>query len=241
MAVGLLEVQAANVPMSIFTTVGLVEESATDRLQTSFAEIARRIFKELDEIATQAVKLPNAEEFIEQRKKLYPTFLKLSKAISDIVLAKMDEFDLPSLTEASFDALEAEIRSIGSLYFSSEVQSEILFSVSTLKSAYMAVPRLYAIKLDEAFRDEDRKLGEDFTVMATWSQFHLEGLRSAFRKNLTISPDVQSLLVEGLRASVMAYSYARQGLDLRGALDARYENDFDITWDEEDEALAKAD
>ena len=246
MGVSLPEIQCP-IPMAGFRPVGLVGESATHRLPLASADIVHRLLKEMEDVASQSTKAATAEDFKEQRKRLYPEYLSLTKAMSGVVLAKMDQCDLTALMmnlggilDSSFTELEDEMETHGALYFADDVHREIMFCVTTLKSAYMTVPRFFTVKLDESLAEQDKKLGEDFANAATWTQFHLEGLRVAMKKNLSVVPEVLQELVDGLRGSVMAYSYVRQAVDLRKLLDDRYPEPLAVTWDEEDEALAHA-
>jgi hypothetical protein len=240
MAVGLLEIPVASAPMAVFSPVGLMEESATNRLQSSFADITRQLLKELDDVGTQSANALSLEDFNERRVRLFPAYQRLTRAISNVVLAKLDYHDLPTMIDASFAALKAEIETKWAAYFTDITLREINFSVSTLESAFAWVPGLFTTPVDESAVAEDRELADKFALSATWAQFHLEVLKSAARKNLAINPDVTLELLAGLRFSVMAYSYVRQALDLRNALDDRYANDLNVSWDEEDEALANA-
>jgi hypothetical protein len=199
----------------------------------------------MEDVATQAIKASSAEEFKAQRVRFYAEYLSLAKAVSGVVLAKLDPCDrtalvmnLGGLLDSSFTELEDEMETHGALYFADEVLQEIMFCVTTLKSAYMTVPRFFSAQLDPSLAEQDKKLGDDFAVAATWTQFHLEGLRFAMKKNLSVVPEVLQEFVDGLRASVMAYSYVRQAVDLRNLLEERYSKEFEATWDEEDEALA---
>jgi hypothetical protein len=247
MGVGLPQIQLVANPMSGFHPIGVVGQSATGRLQASFAEIVNRLLREQEEIAIQAAKAINAEDFKARRAKLYLEYLNLTKAVSNVVLTKVDQtsltdiMDLASMLETSFSSLEEEIETHGALYFAESDQAEIMFSAVTLKNAYMTIPRFLGVKLDQSLLSQDKELGENFGLTAIWAQFHLEGLMAAMRKNLTVVPDVLSELLEGLRQSVMAYSYVRQALDLRNLLDDRYSDDLGaVEWDADDEALARA-
>jgi hypothetical protein len=246
MGVGLPEIECP-VPIVGFRPVGLMGESATHRLPLGSADIVHLILKEMEDVATQSTRARTAEEFNEQRKRLYPEYLSLTKAVSGVVLAKMDQCDRTSLMmslngmlDSSFTELEDEMETHGSMFFAEELHPEIMVSVATLKSAYMTVPRLFSVQIDTSLAEQDKKLGDDFAVAATWTQFHLEGLKAAMKKNLSVMPEVLQELLEGLRMSVMAYSYVRQAVDLRNLLDQRYSKEFDVTWDEEDDALAHA-
>lgn len=238
MSVGLQEFQVAEVPVSVFRPVGLAEKPTVERLQTRAASAVEDIFKLLDDVSFQVANCPTAADFQEYRKSVFPQYVELTAALGSIVRAKLNPSDLPGLIEASFSEMESRFAS-GS-YFSVETRQEILFCVSTLRSAHRWLPHLLTNKPNAERLQEEMELARNYTSSATWSQFHLVALGLAQAKEQSILPEVLEELLVGLRASVMTYSYVRQALDLRGLLSERYSAEVAISWDEEDEALAKA-
>lgn len=242
MGAGLQEVDAVPVPMALISSVGLLEKSATKTLQPSIGEIARAIIEEFEEIGIRAAKSPSVSVFQEERKKLYPQFVRLGRAISELLEVKLDKSDVSSIIETSQTQLLREVETEWANYFSNEAHDEIVFGVSTLRNAYALVRHVMVSKLsdDPSIKAQNQELRDHYNKAAQWAQFHVEILKSAVRKNLTIAPDVLSEVLEGLRLSVMAYSFVRQAIDLRNMLDPRYSEEIDITWDDEDAALANA-
>jgi hypothetical protein len=236
-----IETQIEDAPASMFIPVGLVEEPARERLQVSYADIARRISTELDELAIQMLAVPTAEDFAVLRKTLFPSYVNLTRALGNIILAKLDEAELAGLVDASLSALEAEITSKAPAYFGDDAYQEILFSIATLKSAYRWIPHLLSNKPKEGSQQEDIELGRKFSGAAMWCNFHLTALVMALRKDQTIIQEILQALLAGLRSSVMVYAYVRAALELRNIPNARYSEELDLSWDAEDEALANAD
>lgn len=240
MSVGLLEIQTAEVPVSVFNPVGLAEKPTVDRLQARAASAAEDIFRLLDDVSNQVANCPTAADFREYRTTAFPSYVELTAALGSVVRAKLNPSDLPGLIEASFSEMEAAF-STGS-YFSDGTRQEILFCIATLKSAHRWLPHLISnIPLDDAVKQENRKLAASFTSAATWANFHLVALRMAQGRDQSVVPEVRQELLDGLRLSVMAYSYVRQALDLRGVLDGRYAEELEVSWDEDDQVLANAD
>jgi hypothetical protein len=91
--------------------------------------------------------------------------------LGNIVRAKLDDADLPGLIEASFNAVESEIEKRAQSYFGDEITREIIFSVSTLKSAYRWLPHLGTSPEPDGHETEDRELCQQFGLAATWSHF----------------------------------------------------------------------
>ena len=211
-----------------------------DKLQVGFAQIAERIIKQLDEVTVRVISAATSTEFQRLREALFPSYVNLHLALGNVVLAKLDPNELPTLVDASFSELETEFRAAGPAYFGEDATSELLFSLATLKSAYRLVPQLLDTTLEVGYREQDMELARKFTWAAIWSSFHLRGLRTALQKGSPIVREVVQELLDGLRLSVMAYSYVRASLDLRKSLDVRYEEPLAVTWDDEDEALARS-
>lgn len=236
-----LEFTNSEIPLSMLGSVGVVDGSALQRLQQPLAEISKQLYRQMGDMALQAANAPTVEDFIKIRDRLFPAYMKLTTALSNTVQAKLDEADLSGLIEASFNALESSIEEKATPYFGEDITKEILFSVSTLKSANRWLLHLAASPKPERFLAEDQELSHKFTVAQAWCNFHLQGIRAVLWKGHTIVPDVLRELLEGLRYAVMAYAYVRQALELRGLLDERYKDELTVTWDAEDEALARAD
>lgn len=238
MSVGLQEYQGVDVPVAVFNPVGLAERPTIDRLQARAARAVEDIFGLLDDLSFQVATCPTAADFREYRKSVYPQYVQLSTGLASIVRATLNPADLPGLIEASFSQLEGQFAA--GAYFGEETRQEILFSISTLKSAHRWLPHLLNNKPPDDRREEDRRLAHDYTSTAIWSHFHLVALGLAQERGLSVIPEVLYELLEGLRGSVMAYSYVRQALDLRNLLAERYAEEVVVSWDAEDEALANA-
>ena len=211
------------------------------RLQQPIAEISEKIYRQMVDLAIQAANAPSVQDFHAIRERAFPKYMNLTAALDNVIRAKLDLSDLPGLVDASFEAVERDFYAEAESYFGSEIRDEIAFSLSTLRSAYRWVSHLLTVKPPNESLGQDREYSRQFAISSTWVHFHLEGLRAGLWKGHVIVPDVVQELLEGLRQSVMAYSYVRAALDLRGVLDERYKEGLSATWDEEDEALARAD
>lgn len=242
MSVGLAEYQAASAPVSIFSPVGVAEESAVERLSKRLADAAANLFELLDEISDQISNCRSAKEFHAFREEVFPYYSHLMSGLGSIMNAKITPSDLSSMIESSFDRLEAKFSSeYSKTYFGAEAYYEIRFCVSTLRGASRWLPYIIAHKVSEERRTQDREIAGNYHSAATWTNFHLAGLVMALNDKQPMMPDVLQELLDGLRHSVMVYAYVRQALDLRNVLAERYTEPLAITWDAEDEALARAD
>ena len=240
MSTGLINDQVPAISEPRFKPVSFSEEPARERLQVPLAEIADKVFSQLGQISLQAMKSSSRASFKSFRKGLFQSYVKLSMALGNIVFAKLEPADLPGLIEACFQKMEKEFASKGISYFSDDAYREILFSLSTLKSAHRWIPELNSNKPADSLRSQDRELASKFFSSAMWSQFHLDCLIMAIRTSEPINQEVLQELLDGFRLSVMAYSYVRTALDLRNIPSDRYQDRLDAKWDAEDEALAQA-
>jgi hypothetical protein len=243
MGVGLQEVQAVTVPFAMVSSVGVLEKSTTKKLEPSFGEIFHTIVNEIDGLGVRAAKSPSLSAFkTERAEKLYPVFVRLIRAISELLEAKVDKSDLRGMREASSAIIRSEVEAKWASYFSDETYREILFALGALTSAQSLVVRVTATELpdDPDSKSKNDELRELYNLAAPWSHFHFEVLKAAFKHKITIVPEVLREILDGLRLSVMAYAYVRQAVELRHILDDRYSEEFEVVWDEEDAELANA-
>jgi len=240
MSTALAEPQALPISEPTFKLAGLREEPSRERLQLPFAEVVKTLFSQLVMISTQAIRSQNRESFKDIREKTFDLYVRLSIALGNVVLAKLDMLDLPGLIEASFESIEKECASKGKLYFAENDYREILFTISTLRSAHRWIPQLNSQKVPDQLRAQDEELARNYFKWAIWSQFHLDCLITALDKKEAINQEVLQELLDGLRGAVMAYAHVREALDLRNILSERYQDQFAVQWDNEDEALATA-
>jgi hypothetical protein len=119
--------------------------------------------------------------------------------------------------------------------FGSAVREQALFTVWTLRKVNDLTARIVAIPMDKARRAEDEEYCTNFNVNALRAQFSLDCLNMALEDRRAVYPEVLEELVDGLRAMVNAYTWARRGLDIRVP---EVEPDFDNeSVGNEDEAL----
>src|SRR5262249_18132519 len=234
MSIRSVEAQIAEIPFLAFNPVGPIEQPAIGRLQVSLADIAQKITNELEEIVLDVIKSPTIEDFYLLRKEIFPSYMKLSLGLSNVVLAKLATSDLPGVLEGSLSIMEGEVANYEGAYFGDEARHEILFSISTMKSAYRLIPHLLTNDVSENARQEDMALARAFTSAAAWASFHLQGTMIAIRRDVAIIPEILQELLEGLRLSVMMYANVRAGLELRNIPDSRYRDELVVTWDTED-------
>jgi len=231
--------QIQEVPEIHFSFGGFVGRSTSKSLQKDFADIAEAIGAQIDKTSLQLLGCGTVDEFISLRHEVFPLVLNLTKAYSNLTLAALPPTLIGRIVSESLIGTEDEFTSQGKAYLSDDDYREALFSISTLKSTQKLIPRLIAIKPSDDV--EDAKLADRYFSNTVYARMHLDCLRMAMEREMSLNQDILRELLDGMRASLMAYSYARAGLELRGLPnysdgDAQEE----IIWDEEDQSLADA-
>jgi hypothetical protein len=69
--------------------------------------------------------------------------------------------------------------------------------------------------LADSLKAVDAEMCGNFTGTVIWAQFHLSCLTKSMELRIPIYPEVTEVVIDGLRAAVNAYAWARRGLDLR--------------------------
>src|SRR5262249_20942541 len=149
------EGQLETIPICTFNPIGFAEQPTIERLQQSYAEIAERISKQLDEVTIRVINAGSGEEFEQLREKLFPSYVNLHLALNNIITAKLDLNELPQLAAASFGELEIEFAANGPAYLGEDAFGELSFSLASLKSAYRLVPLLLGHPLEQRDRKAD--------------------------------------------------------------------------------------
>ncbi len=239
MGAPVMEAHISDIPGLTFNSAGFAVETSFKKLQAEFADIAELISKQFGEISLRLLNSPTLDDFRSLRERVFSSYVKLSMALSHIVLANLDYNDYAQLTQESLSETEKEFMVAGNLYLGGDAYREVRFSISTLKSAQRWIPRLVSTQASDPA--EDRELARNFLLANSWAHFHLECLKLAVHRRETLSQDILQELLDGLRLSVMAYSYVRAALDLRDIPGSRYGEKLDTQWDAEDEALANSD
>jgi hypothetical protein len=154
-------------------------------------------------------------EYGRERERLFSKYLGLSLAISHFASAVVPRDVIERLSRESICELENDFRDKGLAAFGASVRSQTLFTIWTLRRTNEVLLQIVGAKLDEAKRDEDRNTCLHFTFSAFRAQMALECLQMAMDGGIAVYPEVSEELVDDLRAMVNAYSWARQGLEIR--------------------------
>ena len=223
------------VPDITFASTSFAEKTESKNYSEEFAEIVEGIAKQIDKSSLLLLTCETLIEFCKLREEVFPLFVKLSRASSNIALAALSQLEISRMVQRTLKETKKEIETIGHDYLSDDDYREALFAISTLQSAQKLIPRL--AELPPTNEEEDRKLAGQYFHVTVWARMHIHCLHIAIEKSLPINHEILQELLCSARMSVMAYAYARAALDLRGIIEEKYNNaPEEIIWDEEDEA-----
>jgi hypothetical protein len=165
----------------------------------------------------------------------FPKYAGLTMAISHFATAVIQKPLIEQLVRESICEMEADFRDKGLAVFGANVRDQAMFTVWTLRKISELTTQLNATPLVGARKVEDEECCGNFNFNALRAQFCLDCLNIALDDRRPIYPEVLEELVDGLRAMVNAYTWARRGLDLRVAPEETLPVAFSI--DDEDAAL----
>jgi hypothetical protein len=157
------------------------------------------------------------EEFRGRRNVLFPRYASLSSGLREM-LTENGEGEHNGSKEDFFGYLYSLVRNSHIISWPDGGQDEAIFCIETLERAQWMVTELNGRQvLDASDQERDRTLAYEYGCSAFWSQMHIDCLVAVLmRRVLTLpSPDILLELLEGMRLSVIAYSSAKQGYDLR--------------------------
>jgi hypothetical protein len=211
-------------------SVRFLSPSATD-VMNGCSEAIRQILYAVLEARTQT-------EFERVFKAEFPKYVLLILATSKFAAAVVPKSLLERLTRESICEMEADFRDKGLAAFGAAVQDQALFTVWTLRKINELVTQIVAVKPEDPKQKEDSEYCAQFNLSLFRAQFSLDCLNASLETGQAIYPEVLEKLVDGLRAMVNAYAWARRGLDARVP---STEMNFAVTpLDDEDRSLMDA-
>lgn len=200
------------------------------------ANILEEVSSYVDSLLLRAIAAQGAEEFRRLRKELFPLYAKTVTSLAKLVRAIVPDAQIERAVDESFSELEADFRSQALERFGAAVKDQATFTVWTFRRTAGLIAKIIAAgPVPTGATRQDEELATMFNFYGTWAQFNLDCLLTAIRCDKPIQIDLLPEVIDGLRAAVNAYGYARQGLDLKvprqEPIIATQE------WDEEDQEL----
>jgi hypothetical protein len=210
-------------------------ERLSRQLSVTAGDLVRSISSVLEDLVLCAIEKRTAEEFRAVREDVFPKYFEAMHALSSLASIVVPAHVLDRLSNEFFSETEAACREHARAAFGAELQEQLVFTVWTLRKTADLCRQITVVPLPEHLRDADKELSRGYARTAVWSRFHLDCLLQSMQLRRPVYPDVCELIIDGLRAAVNAYAWARRGLDLRSP-----ENDADpacVEWDDEDRQL----
>lgn len=171
--------------------------------------------REMDKITARLVASKSKTEFDATRKTVFSDYANLCAILANSFSVFADKSVRDLASSQAFQYVIHQFATQGKETLGADVLGEVIFCLTTLKRAYRLVSQIGDTEAPEEFQKKDRKLASDFDGSALWAQLHAECLRFAIRRRIGLNEQVLAEILEGMRASVMAYSYVRQGVELR--------------------------
>ena len=205
-------------------------------LPASIADVVNGVNSFIDGLLLRAIAAQTKNAFVESRQDLFPVYAKAVIALGKLVKVAVPEDVIERTVDESFCELEAELREQALASFGPAAKDQAMFTVWTFRRTSGLISKLVAAgPIPKDLKGQDEDLAASFGIFATWARFNLDCLLAAIRWNKPIQLEVLPDIIDGLRAAVNAYGYARQGLDLRVPEEELLIESQE--WDDEDQEL----
>jgi len=227
---GLLETLGSARP----AMVAFPSEQSAKQLPGATVEAVKSILAIMDQITTGVIEKRTAADFVEARREAYPVYFRLMLALGSLAQAVVPRSLMDRLTGEAFCEMEADLRDRGLSAFGAEVRDQAVFTVWTLRRTSEVCEQIHKSG-PPVDKEADASFAENYLTMSMWTRFHVDCLIKSMDSGRPLYPGVLAQMIDGLRAAVNAYAWARRGLALRVR-----ESDphlAPIEWDAEDEDL----
>jgi hypothetical protein len=204
-------------------------------LEPTRARIVRLIFSEKKRIVNIVAGSKGRDEYLELRAKFFPVYLNLASMLSNSFSTAEPVLRDIAVREA-FQQVTAQLEVEGKGKLAEGDLEEAKFCVDTLRRSFRLLGVIH--KHGEVAPDApevDRSLALKFNATAVYSEFHLNCLLFGLQHCETMDAGILGAMLEGMRSSVMAYSYVRQGVALRQA--PQQQASLRMSLDDEDREL----
>jgi hypothetical protein len=206
---------------------GSVSEKSAKHLTSSAVELMRNISMILEDLLISVIKLKSGEEFQAARKAVFPQYFDAIRAFSVLARIVVQPSVLDRVSWESFSEMEAEL--------GAEVRDQAMFTLWTLRKIHDLCRNFSGVRLADHLKETDAQMCSNFITDVVWAQFHLSCLTKSMELRLPIYPEVKDVVIDGLRAAVNAYAWARRGLDLR--VPKTQPIAASVEWDDEEQEL----
>lgn len=188
---------------------------STRELSAPTVEIFNGVAGAMDRLLTSVIEKRTAAEFDIAFTEAFPKYVAVTVALSRLAHAMVPQDVSDRLRRESICELEADFRDKALQAFGAVARDQALFTIWTLRKINDLVTEICSAKLDKSKLKEDKEFSKEFGASTLRALFCLDCLNLAFRLSRPIYPEVMQELIEGLRAMVNAYAWARRGFELR--------------------------
>jgi hypothetical protein len=190
-------------------------KKASRSLTPSASEVLRGCAEAVDQVLRTAIETRTKAEFDRVFDDSFATYAGLTMAISHFATAVIQKPLIEQLVRETICEMEADFRDKGLVAFGATVRDQAMFTVWTLRKINELTTQINATPVASARKVEDKEYCCNFNINALRAQFCLDCLNMALDNERAIYPEVLEELVDGLRAMVNAYTWARRGLEIR--------------------------
>ena len=220
-----------------FAFLRLPSKRTAKRLSVMADQLVRNIADIHNQMISGVIEKKTAAEFRAARDGVFPKYVHMMRAISDLARVVIPPQVMERLANESFSELEADFRTHGSA-FGLVVRDQAIFTVWTFRKINDLVAHIASQPVSDSLRHQDEEILAKFVFYALWTRFHLDCLTISMHCHKPIYPDVRNEVADGLRAAVDAYAWAKQGIELRNPVVEPIINSPE--WDEEDQELLES-
>ncbi len=186
-------------------------------LQRGLASIVLTALRESDTLLKPLLAARTKDEFVALRKKIWSGYVNLSFIVANSFSgAEVEKRQVA--TKEAFKMVEHIMHTRGTPRLGSETIREAIFCLDTLRRSHRLVCELHSLgtAVSPEFKEKDHELSSDFTFSALWAHLHLDCVRLIVTQSRDgVEKDVLESIMDGARSAVMAYSFVRQGVELR--------------------------
>jgi hypothetical protein len=190
----------------------------------------------IDDLLLRAIAAQTKSEFTKTRDEVFVPYARALTSLAHLIRAVVPGPVIERVISESFCELESQFREHGIEQFGATAKDQSLFTVWSLRRTGHLIAKIASMGPARAdLKEQDQELARRFSFSVTWTQFNLDCLLAAIRHNRGIQLEVLPEIIDGMRAAVNAYGYAREGLDLRDPPQEPLIEQYQ--WDSEDQAL----
>jgi hypothetical protein len=216
-------------------TVLTSDETAKRQMSATANAIITAVYGALETLVLGAIEKRTAADFQAYRAQVYSAYYGAVLALPP-VLKVLPGNSLDAFVRESCYGMEADLREHGLKFFGAAVRDQAMFTVWTLRKISELINQVPREKTN--ISDPKSKSGEllkNFIEHGIWARFHLHCIVASIQVSKPMFPATLDVIVDGLRATVNAYAYARQLVDILAP--RVFPVDAPQAWDDEDEAL----